>query len=117
MRSLARLSSSHSSSAGGRLKRDGASVAPGSIRMPTPSTSTNVAMERTPMDSAASGMTFILLDAPAAVDLDTGPGDEEHTAALPLHHRQRVPGAQPDALDVDVEDPIEDLLLDLLDVA
>src|SRR5437867_13436602 len=75
MRSLARLSSSHSSSAGGRLKRDGASVAPGSIRMPTPSTSTNVAMERTPMDSAASGMTFILLDAPAAVDLDTGPGD------------------------------------------
>src|SRR2546425_2363654 len=83
MRSLARLSSSHSSSAGGRLKRDGASVAPGSIRMPTPSTSTNVAMERTPMDSAASGMTFILLDAPAAVDLDTGPGrSEEHTSEL-----------------------------------
>src|SRR5262245_32283183 len=75
MRSLARRSSSHSSSAGGRLKRDGASVAPGSIRMPTPSTSTNVAIERTPMDSAASGMTFIALDTPAAVDLDTRPGD------------------------------------------
>src|SRR5213594_3888302 len=87
MRSLARLSSSHSSSAGGRLKRDGASVAPGSIRMPTPSTSTNVAMERTPMDSAASGTIFMAvraerrprlrtsLDASAAVDLDTRPGD------------------------------------------
>src|SRR5262247_3845907 len=89
MRSLARRSSSHSSSAGGRLKRDGASVAPGSIKMPTPSTSTNVAIDRTPMDSAASGTIFIVLDAPAAVHLDTRPGDHRRVVGRKKDGRPR----------------------------
>src|SRR5262249_13583646 len=79
MRSFARRRASHSSSVGGSPKRAGASVAPGSIRMPVRPTSTYVAMDRTPRDSAASGMTFMLggspLDAPAPVHLDAGAGD------------------------------------------
>jgi hypothetical protein len=43
----------------GRLKRDGARVAPGSMRIPVSATSTYVAIERTPSESAARGMTFI----------------------------------------------------------
>ena len=56
---MARRSASHSSSAGGRLKRVGASVAPGSISTRVSPHSTYVAIERTPSDSAASGMMFM----------------------------------------------------------
>ncbi len=59
MRSLARRSASHSSSTGARLKRFGASIAPGSISTRVSPHSTYVAIDRTPNDSAARGMTFI----------------------------------------------------------
>src|SRR5947207_13867111 len=58
IRSLAPRSASHSSSAGGRLNRLAASVAPGSIRIRVSPHSTYVATERTPSESAASGTTF-----------------------------------------------------------
>src|SRR5262245_60384812 len=92
MRSFARRRASHSSSVGGRPYRAGARVAPGSTRIPVRPTSTYVAIERTPNDSAASGMTFIAiglpLDAAAAVHFDAGARDhrrvvrgEEHGGA------------------------------------
>src|SRR5712692_2331941 len=71
IRSLVRRSASHSSSLGGNPNRDGANVAPGSIKIPRPATSTYVAIDRTPSESAPSGMTFMVSDAPASIDLDT----------------------------------------------
>src|SRR2546430_17535637 len=88
MRSFARRRASHSSSVGGNPKRAGARVAPGSMRMPVRPTSTYVAIDRTPRDSAASGMTFMAyrlsLDAAAAVDFD----------APALDYRRVVGGAK-----------------------
>src|SRR2546428_287449 len=110
MRSFARLSASHSGSLGGSPNRDGASVAPGSRSNPVPPTSTYVAIERTPSESAASGMTFIgwASDAASAVDFDTRAGDhrrvvrgEEHRGPreilrlvqAPERNRRHVPRA------------------------
>src|SRR5262245_60094879 len=59
MRSLARLSASHSSSAGCRLKRLAPSEAPGSMSTDVAPHCTSVATERTPIESAASGITFM----------------------------------------------------------
>src|SRR6266850_1270904 len=59
MRSLARRSASHSSSPGPKLKRLGASVAPGSISTRVSPHSTYVAIDRTPSDSAAKGVIFM----------------------------------------------------------
>src|SRR6267142_1424874 len=88
MRSFARRRASHSSALGGNPKRAAARVAPGSMRIPVRPTSTYVAIDRTPRDSAASGMTFMASDAAAAVHFDAGAGDhrrvvggEEHGGA------------------------------------
>src|SRR4030095_2842384 len=105
MRSFARRRASHSSSVGGSPKRACARVAPGSMRIPVRPTSTYVAIERTPSDSAASGMTFMASDAAAAVHFDAGAGDhrrvvggEEHGGAgevlglVQTTQRDRGPG-------------------------
>src|SRR5436305_4127318 len=89
MRSFARRRASHSSWVGGNPKRAGARVAPGSMRMPVRPTSTYVAIDRTPRDSAASGMTFMAyrlsLDAAAAVDFDARARDHRRVVGGEKH--------------------------------
>src|SRR5919201_6849381 len=89
IRSLARRSASHSSVDGGSVKREGASVAPGSMRIPVSPASTYVAIERTPSESAASGTIFMASDAAAAVDLDRTPRDHRRVVGGEEHRRLR----------------------------
>src|SRR6266850_6926887 len=90
MRSLARRSASHSSSPGPKLKRLGASVAPGSISTRVAPHSTYVAIDRTPSDSAASGV--MIMGVRPRPDSNAPPAvDREHAAR---DHRGLVGGEE-----------------------
>src|SRR5690348_15476600 len=118
MRSFARRSASHSGSAGGSPQRAGASVAPGSMRIERSAPSTYVAIDRTPSDSAARGMTFIgraTLDATASVHLDRGSRDHGGVIRGEEHGRVRdVLGLVESAERHRRLVPLEALVVDLL---